>query len=108
MEPTGGADPSEAGESEIWNLRLYVAGRSPKSLRAFANLKRLCEEHLEGRYQLEVIDVVEHPEIARDNDVIAIPTLVRRLPEPLRKFIGDLSDSDQVLVGLEQRPAARR
>lgn len=85
---------------EIWYLRLYVAGQSPKSLAVFANLKKLCEEHLAGRYQIERIDLVEHPALARDHDILAIPTLVRRLPEPLRKVIGDLSDTGRVLVSL--------
>jgi circadian clock protein KaiB len=93
-------------EDGIWHLRLYVAGQSPKSLRAFANLKKLCEEHLEGRYDLEVVDVAEHPDMARDDDVIAIPTLVRSLPTPLRKFIGDLSNTERILVGLRAAPEA--
>jgi circadian clock protein KaiB len=87
-------------EDEIWYLRLYVAGQSPKSLRAFANLTTLCEEHLAGRYEIEVIDLVEDPSLARSDDILAIPTLVRRLPEPLRRIIGDLSNTERVLVGL--------
>lgn len=86
---------------EIWTLRLYVAGSSPKSLRAFGNLKRLCEEHLAGRYTIEIIDLMAHPELASTDDIVAIPTLVRRLPSPLRKIIGDLTDQDRVLVRLE-------
>ena len=89
-----------AAEAEVWHLRLYVAGQSPKSLRAFANLKELCEEHLTGRYQIEVIDLIEDPALARSDDILAIPTLVRRLPAPLRKIIGDLSNTERVLVGL--------
>lgn len=89
----------------VWHLRLYVAGQSPKSVRAFANLKKLCDEHLAGRYEIEIIDLVEHPSLARSDDILAIPTLVRRLPEPLRKVIGDLSDPERVLVGLRRRPA---
>jgi circadian clock protein KaiB len=85
---------------EVWYLRLYIAGQSPKSLRAFANLKTLCEEHLAGRYELEIIDLVEQPALARSDDILAIPTLVRRLPAPLRKIIGDLSNTERVLVGL--------
>jgi circadian clock protein KaiB len=87
-------------EDEVWYLRLYVAGQSPKSLRASINLRTLCEEHLAGRYEIEVIDLVEHPSLARRDDIIAIPTLVRRLPAPLRRIIGDLSNTDRVLIGL--------
>jgi circadian clock protein KaiB len=89
-----------AVDTEVWHLRLYVAGQSPKSLRAFVNLSELCEEHLPGRHEIEVIDLVEHPGLARSDDILAIPTLVRRLPAPLRKIIGDLSDTERVLVGL--------
>ena len=87
----------------VWNLRLYVAGQTPKSLRAFANLKVLCEEHLKGRYQIEVIDLRENPQLARSDQIVAIPTLVRRLPLPLRTIIGDLSNSVRLLVGLDLR-----
>jgi circadian clock protein KaiB len=87
----------------VWNLRLYVAGHTPKSIRAFANLKVLCEEHLKGRYQIEVIDLRENPQLARDDQIVAIPTLVRRLPRPLRTIIGDLSNSVRLLVGLDLR-----
>jgi circadian clock protein KaiB len=93
------AVPAPAQE-EVWYLRLYIAGQSPKSLRAFANLKTLCEEHLAGHYELEIIDLVEQPALARSDDILAIPTLVRRLPPPLRKIIGDLSNTERVLVGL--------
>ena len=95
-----------AGEEngEKWVLRLYVAGQTPKSLAAFANLKRLCEEHLAGRYKIEVIDLLEHPQLARGDQIFAVPTLVRRLPPPLRKIIGDLSNTEKVLVGLDVRP----
>jgi circadian clock protein KaiB len=91
----------------IWHLRLYVAGASPKSLHAIANLKTLCEEHLPGRYEIEVIDLVAQPSLARSDDILAIPTLVRRLPEPLLKIIGDLSHSEGVLVrlGFVREPA---
>ena len=87
----------------VWKLRLYVAGQTPKSLRAFANIKVLCEEHLRGRYQIEVIDLRENPQLARDDQIVAIPTLVRRLPLPLRTIIGDLSNSVRLLVGLDLR-----
>lgn len=85
---------------EAFKLRLYVAGETAKSIRAFANLKVLCDEHLEGRYQIEVIDLLEHPEMARGDQIVAIPTLVIKLPQPVRKIIGDLSNTDRVLVGL--------
>ena len=91
-----------------WQLRLYVAGRSPKSVQAYANLTRLCEEHLTGRYEIEVVDLVEQPALARSHDIIAIPTLVRQFPHPLRKVIGDLSDTQAVLVGLQLEPRPPR
>jgi circadian clock protein KaiB len=87
----------------IWRLRLYVAGESPKSMEAFANLKALCENHLEHPYEIEIVDLVENPRLARGDEILAIPTLVRRLPAPIRKIIGDLSDTDRVLVGLQLR-----
>jgi circadian clock protein KaiB len=88
---------------DSYDLRLYVAGQTPKSMAALANLKRFCEEHLEGKYKIEVVDLVENPKLARSDQILAIPTLVRRLPEPIRKIIGDLSNSERVLVGLEIR-----
>src|SRR5579862_6986127 len=87
-------------KTEEFKLRLFVAGQTPKSIRAFANLKVLCDEHLKGRYQIEVVDLLEHPEMARGNQIVAIPTLVIKLPQPVRKIIGDLSNTDRVLVGL--------
>jgi len=87
----------------VWSLRLYVAGQSPKSIRAIANLKRLCEEHLKGRYRIELIDLRKNPHLARGDQIVAIPTLVRRLPLPLRTIFGDLSNSVQLLVGLDLR-----
>ncbi|OFW18858.1 MAG: circadian clock protein KaiB [Acidobacteria bacterium RIFCSPLOWO2_02_FULL_65_29] len=81
-------------------MRLFVAGQTPKSIRAFANLKVLCEEHLKGRYQIEVIDLLEHPEMARGNQIVALPTLVVNLPQSVRQIIGDLSNTDRVLVGM--------
>jgi circadian clock protein KaiB len=87
----------------VYRLRLYVAGQTLKSIRALANLKALCEEHLKGRYQIEVVDLLEHPQLARGDQIVAIPTLVRRLPQPVRKIIGDLADSERVLVGLDVR-----
>jgi circadian clock protein KaiB len=94
-------------EDEFWELRLYVAGQTPKSLTAFANLQRYCQEYLEGKYRIEVIDLLEHPHLAQSDQIVAIPTLIRKLPEPVRKIIGDLSDKERVLVGLELVPVKR-
>jgi circadian clock protein KaiB len=91
-------------KEEKWELRLYVAGQSPRSLEAFANLKRICEEHLKGKYSIEVIDLLENPQLAKGDQILAVPTLVRKLPEPIRKIIGTLSEEDRVLVGLNIRP----
>jgi circadian clock protein KaiB len=96
-------DPGTAGAVESWQLRLYVAGASPKSVTAFSNLKKLCETHLHGRYTIEVIDLLEHPQLAAGDQIVAIPTLIRKLPEPLRKIVGDLSNTDRTLVGLQVR-----
>ena len=92
--------PSKPRKPAAFKLRLYVAGQTPKSIRAFANLKVLCDEHLQGRYQIEVIDLLEHPEMARGDQIVAMPTLVIKLPQAVRKIIGDLSNTDRVLVGL--------
>jgi circadian clock protein KaiB len=89
---------------DFWELRLYVAGQTPKSLTALANLKNICEEHLAGKYHIEIIDLLRDPTLARGDQIVAIPTLVRKLPEPLRKIIGDLSNTERVLVGLDLRP----
>jgi circadian clock protein KaiB len=89
---------------EKWNLRLYTAGQSPKSLAALANLKRVCDEHLAGRYSIEVVDLLKNPRLAKDDQIVAIPTLVRKLPEPLRRIVGDLSDTERALVGLQLKP----
>ena len=86
-----------------WELRLYVAGQTPKSLAAFANLKKICEEHMAGQYHIEVIDLIKKPQLASGDQILAIPTLVRKLPQPIRKIIGDLSDTERVLVGLNLR-----
>jgi len=88
---------------KTYELRLYVAGQTPKSVAAFANLKKICEEHLAGRYHIEVIDLLKQPQLARGDQILAIPTLVRKLPEPIRKIIGDLSNTERVLVGLNLR-----
>ena len=93
------------GQQEIWQLRLYVAGQTPKSLAAFANLKDICEKHLKGKYEIEVIDLLENPKLAKGDQIFAIPTLVRKLPQPIRKIIGDLSNQEKVLVGLNLYPA---
>lgn len=91
-------------ETDRWTLRLYVAGQTPKSITAFANLKRICEEHLAGHYRIEVIDLLEQPQLANRDQILAIPTLVRKLPEPMRKIIGDLSNTERVLIGLDLLP----
>jgi circadian clock protein KaiB len=90
--------------NERWDLRLYTAGQSPKSLAALSNLKRICDQHLAGRYSIEVIDLMKNPRLAKDDEIVAIPTLVRKLPAPLRKIIGDLSNEERALVGLQLRP----
>jgi circadian clock protein KaiB len=97
---TPSADPDP---DDIYHLRLYVAGQSPKSVRAVENLRRVCEEHLPGRYEIELVDLVQNPHLARSDEIIAVPTLIRKLPEPVRRIIGDLSDTEKVLVGLQLR-----
>ena len=97
----GLAMPSPVGQG--YSLRLYVAGQTPKSVQAFTNLKQICEDHLAGRYEIEIIDLLENPQLAHGDQIIAIPTLVRRLPEPIKKIIGDLSNTERVLVGLDLR-----
>ena len=102
-----GAESVQTGTNQgekVYILRLYVAGQTRKSLTAFANLKKICEKHLQGRYKIEVIDLLEKPQLAKGDQILAIPTLVRQLPPPLKKIIGDLSDTERVLVGLDLRP----
>lgn len=100
------ANPAVVESSEEkWELRLYTAGQTPKSLTAFANLKRICEEYLKDRYSIEVIDLTQHPQLAAGDQIVAIPTLIRKLPEPLRRIVGDLRDEEKTLVGLQLRPA---
>jgi circadian clock protein KaiB len=99
-EASGSSEPLKDGH---YNLRLYVAGQTPKSVTALANLKNICETHLAGRYRIEVIDLLEHPQLAAGDQILAVPTLVRRLPEPLKRIIGNLSDMERVLVGLDLR-----
>jgi circadian clock protein KaiB len=94
----------ETLDPDRWQLRLYVAGQTAKSVAAFNNLKSLCEQHLAGKYEIEVVDLLENPQLARGDQIVAIPTLVRKLPEPIRKIIGDLSNTERVLVGLQLRP----
>jgi len=91
--------------AKLWQLRLYVMGQTPKSLAAFANLKKVCESHLKGRYRITVIDLVKQPQLAKGDQILAVPTVVRRLPKPVRTIIGNLSDTARVLVGLDLRPA---
>lgn len=105
-KPPAPAGP--AATTETWELRLYVAGQTPRSVAAFTNLKKLCEEHLRGRYKIEVIDLLQQPQLAAGDQILAIPTLVRKLPEPLRRVIGDLRNTERTLVGLNLRPAEDR
>ncbi len=108
MKPPGKAQRTDRTgkpeENGIWELRLYVAGQTPKSLTAFANLKRICEQNLAGQYSIEVVDLIKNPKLAKGDQILAVPTLVRKLPEPVRKIIGDLSNTERVLVGLDLRP----
>ena len=98
-------EPSNTATEETWSLRLYIAGQTPKSIAAFANLKKICEAHLPGRYKIEVVDLLKQPQLAAGDQIVAIPTLVRKLPEPLRRIVGDLSNTERTLVGLQLRPA---
>ena len=93
-----------AKKEQTWELRLYVAGQTPKCISAVQNLKRYCETHLKGKYKIEVIDLLEQPQLAEGDQIFAIPTLVRKMPQPIRKIIGDLSNEEKVLVGLNIRP----
>jgi KaiB domain. len=105
-----GSTPNESStlpDEEIFILRLYVAGQTKKSMTAFANLKKICEEYLAGRYRIEVIDLMENPQLSKGDQILAVPTLVRKLPPPIKKIIGDLSNTERVLVGLDLRPAER-
>ncbi len=99
-------EATEAKAGEVWDLRLYVAGKTVNCVKAFANLKTICEENLAGQYRIEVIDLLENPRLAEGDEIVAIPTLVRKLPQPVRKIIGNLSDSERVLVGLQLRNRA--
>lgn len=109
MSESGGSFEVDdvSGENGSWELRLYIAGRTQRSLAALANLRKICDEHLAGRYQIEVVDLLEHPQLAAGDEIVAIPTLVRKLPNPMRKIIGDLRDTERALVGLQlRRPKA--
>lgn len=97
----------EPTDDEMWDLTLYVAGQTPKSMTAFVNLKRICEEHLPGRYRIEIIDLMKHPEKAQEHQILAIPTLVRKVPTPMRKVIGDLSNHERALVGMNLVPRVK-
>lgn len=103
MEKPKARTRSPRSEKKTWELRLYVAGQTPKSMTAFANLKKICEDHLAGQYHIEVIDLLKQPQLASGDQILAIPTLVRKLPQPIRKIIGDLSNTERVLVGLNLR-----
>ncbi len=91
-----------------WDLRLYVAGQTPRSVIALENLKRICQTHLAGKYRIEIVDLLKNPQLARGDQILAVPTLVRKLPEPVKKIIGDLSHEERVLIGLDLRPAQRK
>lgn len=99
------AAKEQLAQPEHFVLRLYIAGQTPKCMRAFTNLKRICEEHLANRYRIEIIDLLQNPQLARGDQILAVPTLVRQLPEPVKKIIGDLSNTERVLVGLDLRRA---
>ena len=99
-----GAKAKGAATEEVWNLKLYVAGQTSKSITAFSNLQKICEEHLAGQYRIEVVDLLKNPQLAKGDQIIALPTLVRQLPEPIKKIIGDLANTERVLVGLDIRP----
>jgi len=99
--------PAKKAKKKLWELRLYVAGQTPKSLAAFANLKAICEEHLPGCYAIEVIDLYKRPALADGEQIIAAPTLLKKLPLPLRRFIGDMSNTEKIIVGLDLRPKAK-
>lgn len=104
MENIASLNPDE---TMVYTLTLYVAGQTPKSIAAFSNLKRICEAHLDGRYAIEVIDLLKHPELAREHQILALPTVVRRLPTPMRKLIGDLSNTEKTLVAMDIQPRAQ-
>ena len=101
MQLSDRSNAAPSPEPKAYRLRLYVAGQTPKSILALSNLKQICEDHLQGRYEIEIIDLLENPQLAAGDQILALPTLVRRLPEPIKKIIGDLSNTERVLVGLD-------
>jgi len=103
LRPAKRAKPRRTRQKEAWNLRLYIAGATPRATSALENLKAICEQHLTGQYRIEVIDLLKHPQLAKGDQIVAVPTLVRHLPPPVKKIIGDLSDAERVLVGLDLR-----
>jgi circadian clock protein KaiB len=112
MSPKSTREARKPGKTRataaFYDLRLYIAGQTARSLAAMANLQRICDEHLEGRYRIEVIDLLERPQLARGDQILALPTLVRKLPQPIRKLVGDLSDTERALVGLDLRPRSSK
>jgi len=108
LRPAKRAKPRRTRQKEAWNLRLYIAGATPRATSALENLKAICEQHLTGQYRIEVIDLLKHPQRARQDQIVAVPTLVRKLPKPIRKIIGDLSSKERVLVGLGLPPSRSR
>jgi circadian clock protein KaiB len=106
VKKSNGAAKHKSNGAASYHLRLYVAGQTPRSISAFLNLKKICDEHLKGHYELEIIDLLQKPQLARGDQILAVPTLVRRLPQPVKKIIGDLSNTERVLVGLDLRPAS--
>ncbi|MEN6294075.1 MAG: circadian clock KaiB family protein [Methanobacterium sp.] len=108
MKDNSNSNEKSEEDPEFWELRLYVAGQTPKSIEAFNNLKKIAETHLEGRYRIEIIDLMENPELAKGDQILAIPTLVRKLPEPVKKIIGTLTNEEKVLVGLDIRPDSKK
>lgn len=110
MKPTTrkNVNGKHASRKDFWNLRLYIAGETSRSMEALENLQQICDEHLAGKYRIEVVDLVKHPQLAAGDQILAVPTLVRHLPPPLKKIIGDLSSTERVLVGLDLRPKEQR
>jgi circadian clock protein KaiB len=106
-EPQSLDELTASGDPDSWELRLYVAGKTPKSTAAIENLKAICDAHLNGKYHIEIVDLLVHPQLAKGDQIVAIPTLVRKLPKPIRKVIGDLSNVERALVGLQLRPRSR-
>ncbi|MBS1190975.1 MAG: circadian clock KaiB domain protein [Rhodocyclaceae bacterium] len=104
MKEDKASPDAQADENKEWQLRLYVTGQTPRCLAALESLRKICEEHLAGKYRIEVVDLLVHPQLSRDDEILAVPTLVRKLPEPMKKIIGDLSNTERVLVGLQLRP----